>query len=145
MADPIAELAARGPRAEGHADAVVRALTAVRDGARRHGDGPFDDPDLELLQGDAQYAAGLSELAQVGDLTAIAELAEVISLVAAARARGDAELAEAAWEAGAAGIGWGPSPELIGARARARAGETGAAGALRRAARQLTSEMASGR
>lgn len=148
--DPIADLAARGPRAEGHADAVAAAVAAVRDGARRHYGAhlrsqPAPDADLELLQGDARYAEGLSRLAELGDLVAIAELAEVISLVAAAQAAGDEVLAEAAWEAGAAGIGWGPSPELQGARARARTGDPAAASALMAAARQITGDVASGR
>lgn len=146
-ADPIAALAARGPRAAGHADAVAEAVAAVRDGARRHyGASSRDaDADLELLQGDARYAEGLSRLADLGDLVAIAELAEVISLVAAAHAAGDEVLAEAAWEAGAAGIGWGPSPELQGARSRARTGDPAAASALMAAARQITGDVASGR
>jgi hypothetical protein len=145
--DPIALLAARGPRAAGHADGVAAAVAAVRDGARRHyGELPRDaDADLELLQGDAQYAEGLSRLAQLGDLVAIAELAEVISLVATAQAAGDDVLAEAAWEAGAAGIGWGPTPELTGARARARAGDPAAVNALMTAARHITGDVASGR
>ena len=80
-ADPIAALAARGPRVTGHAETVEAAITAVRDGARRHyAADPHGDLDLELLQGDAGYAEGLSRLADTGDLVAIAELAEVISL-----------------------------------------------------------------
>lgn len=144
--DRIAALAARGPRVTGHADAVEAAIAAVRDGVRRHyaADG-HDDLDLELLQGDASYADGLSRLAEVGDLVAIAELAEVISLTAAAHAAGDEVLADAAWEAGAAGIGWGPTPELVGARVRARTGDPAAATALMAAARQITGDVASGR
>lgn len=146
-ADRFADLTAQGPRVSGHADAVRAAVAAVRDGVHRHYGSPAhgSEADLELLQGDAQYAAGLSKLAETGDLVAIAELAEVISLTAAAYAAGDPVLADAAWEAGAAGIGWGPSPELVGARARARAGETSAAGALMGAARQVTGDVASGR
>jgi hypothetical protein len=145
--DPVAVLAARGPRAAGHAEAVAAAVAAVRDGARRHYGDPSRTPDadLELLRGDASYAEGLSRLAELGDLVAIAELAEVISLTAAAHAAGDEVLAEAAWEAGAAGIGWGPTPGLVGARARARAGDSGAASALMAAARQITGDVASGR
>lgn len=145
--DPIAALAARGPRVAGHADAVAAAVAAVRDGAHRHYGPPSrtTEADLELLQGDARYAEGLSRLAEIGDLVAIAELAEIISLTAAAQAAGDEVLADAAWETGAAGIGWGPTPELVGARARARAGEPGAATALMAAARQITGDVASGR
>lgn len=145
--DPVVALAASGPRVAEHAGVVAAALTAVRDGARRHygGHGGGTDLDLELLQGDARYAEGLSLLASTGDLVAIAELAEVISLTATAHAAGDAVLADAAWEAGAAGIGWGPTPELVGARARARGGDPAAATALMAAARQITGDVASGR
>ena len=144
--DRFAALAARGPRVTGHAGAVEAAIAAVRDGARRHyAAGADDDLDLELLQGDASYAEGLSRLAETGDLVAIAELAEVISLTAAAHAAGDDVLADAAWEAGAAGIGWGPTPELVGARVRARTGDPAAASALMAAARQIMGDVASGR
>ena len=66
----------------------------------------------------------------------------MISLCAVAHATGDAELADAAWEAGAVAIGWGTVPDLVGAKARARAGRSGAAEALRDAARHLASERA---
>jgi hypothetical protein len=144
--DRIAVLAARGPRVAGHADEVAAAITVVREGSRRHyAPEPGADADLELLHGDARYAEGLSRLAAAGDLVAIAELAEVISLTAAAHAAGDAALADAVWASGAAGIGWGPTPELVGARARARAGDADAAAALMAATRQITGDMASGR
>lgn len=59
------------------------------------------DEDLRLLAGDALYALGLSRLAERGDLDAVAELAELISLCAWARSEGRAELAGALWEASA--------------------------------------------
>ena len=61
-----------------------------------------DDRDLVLLAGDHLYALGLARLAALGDLPAVSELADVISLGAQAQAEGRADLAEAAWEAGAA-------------------------------------------
>jgi hypothetical protein len=82
-----------------------------------------DDPDLALLLGDQLYALGLSRLAQLGDLDAVAELADLISLLAQARAAEDPELAAAVWNAGAAAIGWGGSPEHDAAKALARAGD----------------------
>ncbi len=69
-----------------------------------------DDPDLCLLLGDRLYAAGLARLAELGDLEAVAELADLISLLAQAQARQDPELAAAVWAAGARAIGWGASP-----------------------------------
>ncbi len=48
-----------------------------------------DDPDLALLAGDRLYALGLERLAALGDLDAVAELADVIALCAQAHAEGD--------------------------------------------------------
>ena len=95
-----------------------------------------DDPDLALLAGDRLYALGLARLAELGDLDAVAELADVISLAAQAHAEGDVERAEAIWAAGVAAVGHGSGPELERAKAAARAGEAGAARALRAAAPQ---------
>ena len=86
----------------------------ILEGSRLHYGEPRvvqpDDPDLALLLGDQLYALGLSRLAALGDLDAVAELADVISLVAQAHAAGDADLAEAVWEAGAVAVGWGARP-----------------------------------
>ncbi len=56
------------------------------------------DADLRLLAGDALYALGLSRLADRGDLEAVAELSDLISLTAQAQAEGRAEDADSAWE-----------------------------------------------
>ena len=134
-----AELAAAGPRAAAHAEDVEVAVAAVEEGYHLHYGGSraldIDDPDLALLAGDRLYALGLARLAAIGDLTAIAELADVIALGAQAHAAGDRELADAAWQAGVAAIAWGPSAQATAAKARARRGDPGAAGALREAAR----------
>jgi hypothetical protein len=55
------------------------------------------DPDLRLLAGDALYALGLARLAERGDLPAVAELADLISLTARAHAEGAPKAAEALW------------------------------------------------
>ncbi|MGH2873275.1 MAG: hypothetical protein ACRDL5_12540, partial [Solirubrobacteraceae bacterium] len=89
-----------------------------------------EDPDLALLLGDRLYALGLSRLAELGDLDAVAELADVISLVAQAQAAGDRDLATAVWEAGAIAIGWGASSEHEGAKRLARIGDVHACGEL---------------
>jgi hypothetical protein len=131
------ELAAQGPRAVGHADALRDAVDAVHDGHEHHY-GPRQrsaaDRDLALLDGDRRYADGLAALARLGDLPAIAELADAISLCAQAHAQGDADLADAVWTASAAAIGWGETPDLVGAKSRARAGDRRAADVLRDAA-----------
>jgi hypothetical protein len=55
------------------------------------------DPDLRLLAGDALFALGLSRLAELGDLEAVTELADLISLSARAHAEGHPETASALW------------------------------------------------
>ena len=75
------------------------------------------DEDLRLLAGDALYALGLSHLARAGDLEAVAELADLISLGAQAQAEGHPDLAEALWEASAHALSRRGGP---GARRTAR-------------------------
>jgi hypothetical protein len=135
--DPVA-LAAAGPRVAGHRDEIELAVMAVLEGCLLHYGRPralpIDDPDLALLAGDRLYALGLARLAAIGDLTAIAELADIIALTAQAHASGDAELALAAWHAGAAAIGWGSDAQTAAAKDRARGGDPGAVQALQAAA-----------
>ena len=80
-----AQLAAAGPRAAGHEREYELLLEMILEGSRLHygepaGGPTTDDPDLALLLGDQLYALGLSRLAALGDLDAVAELADVISL-----------------------------------------------------------------
>ena len=96
-------------------------LEAVREGFLLHYREPRVfrdmDPDLRLLAGDSLYALGLARLAEVGDLDAVAELADLISLCAWAESEGQSDRADELWAAsiGAlAGRGGG------GARALAR-------------------------
>lgn len=56
------------------------------------------EPDLRLLAGDALYALGLERLAALGDLEAVAELADLISGCARAHIEGDPAAAAALWE-----------------------------------------------
>ena len=137
-AEEHALVAACGPRAAAHREDVEIAVAAVEEGYRLHYAAPralrIDDADLRLLAGDRLYALGLARLAAIGDMTAIAELADVISLGAQAHAGGDDELAAAAWQAGASAIGWGASERAQAAKALARTGERAAAAALREAA-----------
>jgi len=64
------------------------------------------DPDSALLLGDYLYAHGLVRVAATGDVAAVADLAELISLCAQAQAEGRNGDA-AAWAATAAGLGVG--------------------------------------
>ena len=71
-----------GGRARGRVRAAARddprgLAAALR---RPAGGRAIDDPDLALLLGDQLYALGLSRLAALGDLEAVAELADLISL-----------------------------------------------------------------
>ena len=101
-------------------------VEAVREGYLLHYDEPraFEgmDPDLRLLGGDALYALGLARLAEAGDLAAVAELADLISHCAAARAAGDPGLAEELWEASLAALTGGGAGAAARAAAAARSG-----------------------
>ena len=142
----LGAFAASGPRAACHTDDVAFVIEAIREGYLLHyGAGRIlrdDDPDLLLLAGDHLYALGLARLAALGDLPAVTELADVISLGAQAHAEGRPELAEAAWAAGAAAVGWGADAGLEAAKAAARAGDPDAAEALRAAARRVAGDAA---
>jgi hypothetical protein len=142
-------LAAAGPRAEGRQADYELLVEAIREGYLLHyGAGRVvdgGDPDLALLAGDRLYADGLARLAELGDLEAVRELADVISLGAQAHAIGDADLADAVWEAGAVAVGWGSTRAHETAKAAARAREAGAAQALRAASRQARANVAPGR
>lgn len=133
-----AQLAIAGPRTRGREREYEVLLEMILEGYRLHYDRPLvvrpDDDDLALLLGDQLYALGLARLADLGDLDAVAELADVISLAAQAHSGSDPELAEAVWEAGAVSVGWGAGEEHRRAKQRARGHEPGAAGALRAAA-----------
>jgi hypothetical protein len=108
-------LAAGGPRAVGHEDDYGLLVEAIHEGYLLHyAAGRVvrpDDPDLSLLAGDRLYALGLARLAELGDLEAVSELADVISLAAQAHAEGDADRATAVWEAGVRAVGDGPAPD----------------------------------
>jgi hypothetical protein len=79
--------------------AAYEALLAdIAAGSRLHYDNPGSvDPDFDLLSGDERYAAGLSQLAALGDLEATRMLGDAISAIAQARADGDGAAADSAW------------------------------------------------
>ena len=85
------------------ADERAYVLEAVYEGYLLHYGEPRAftrmDPDLRLLAGDALYAQGLARLTEVGDLDAVAELSDLISLCAWAEAEGRRELVERLWDA----------------------------------------------
>jgi hypothetical protein len=57
------------------------------------------DQDLKLLAGDSLYALGLERLAATGDIDAVRELSDLISLCAFVQAEGRPELADELWRA----------------------------------------------
>ena len=57
------------------------------------------DADLRLLAGDSLYALGLERLAALGDIDAVRELSDLISLCAFVHAEDRPELAEELWRA----------------------------------------------
>jgi hypothetical protein len=144
----LGRAAAAGPRSAGHEADVAFVVEAIREGELLHYGAPrlfpAIEPDLALLAGDRLYALGLARLAALGDLDAVAELADIIALCAQARAEGRAELAEAVWQAGVAALGWGTSDALRAAKAAERSGDPGAEGALLAAAAQVTGHLQSG-
>jgi hypothetical protein len=130
--------AAAGPRAAGREAEYELLLEMILEGSLLHYGGArvvrTGDQDLALLLGDQLYALGLGRLAALGDLQAVAELADLISLLAQAQAASDERLGEALWEASAVAIGWGAGPLHEHAKALARAADPSATEALKQAA-----------
>jgi hypothetical protein len=130
-----AQVVAAGPRVGAGAAEYELLVEAIYEGYLLHyGSSRLLCPteaDLGLLAGDQLYALGLARLVAMGDLVAVAELADVITLTALAHGAGDGELAAAIWDAGARAVGWGPSAEHEQAKALARAGAAEALQAMR--------------
>jgi hypothetical protein len=133
-----AQLAARGPRVRGRAAEYELLLEAIYEGYLLHYGTPRllrpPEADLGLLAGDQLYALGLARLVALGDMVAVAELADVITLTALAHGAERGDLARATWSAGARAVGWGPSEEHRRAKRLARAGDREALAAMRLAA-----------
>jgi hypothetical protein len=121
-----AQLAAAGPRARGHGRDYELLVEIIYEGYLLHYQAPRvvrpAEKDLGLLAGDRLYALGLARLVKLGDIEAVAELADVITLSALAQAGGNPELASAVWMAGARAVGWGASTQYSRAKELARAG-----------------------
>jgi hypothetical protein len=137
LASP-ARLAAEGPRAEGRREEYELLVEAIYEGYLLHYETPrvvrSTDADLGLLAGDQLYAIGLARLVALGDLMAVAELADVITLSALAQGARDRELASTVWAAGARAVGWGTSETYVCAKALAFAGDPEAIEAFRTSA-----------
>lgn len=137
-AEGPAQVAAAGPRASADPAEYELLIEAIYEGYLLHYGAPRllckPEPDLALLAGDQLYALGLARLVGLGDVTAVAELADVITLCALAHGAGAPELAAAVWAAGAHAIGWGASAGHERAKELAREGSAEALAAMREAA-----------
>jgi len=132
-------LVAAGPRCAAAPGAFATVIELVREGYLCHYREPRLlhglDPDLRLLLGDHLYARGIERLARLGDLLAVGELADLISIAAQLDAAGaDHDAAEIAWLAAAIAIAAGPGDGHDDAKATLR--RRGDAGPLWEAARE---------
>jgi hypothetical protein len=131
-------LAAAGPRAAEAPEEYTVLVEAIREGYLLHYEEPRliegADGDLRLLAGDYLYALGLEKLAARGDLDAVGELADLISLSAQVHAEnGDgspSELAGALWLAAMVAVGAGSTSEHERAKEAVRRAEPDAADQL---------------
>ena len=137
-------LAASGPRASAAPGEYSLMVESIREGyllhygkARVVADA---DGDLALLAGDYLYALGLERLAALGDLEAVRELSDLISLAAQLHSGEDGHRdggdAAALWLASVTAIAAGPEAGHEEAKLELRRGTPGAAGALWEAAGQ---------
>jgi hypothetical protein len=124
-------LVGQGPRASGSAGEYAMLVESIFEGYLLHYargrilDPP--EPDVRLLAGDYLYAFGLARLALLGDLDAVDELADLISLCAQAHAAppGNGEervwrLTGGLWALAALTIGGGSWAQQRTAKRRAR-------------------------
>ena len=134
----LGALAAAGPRAAEAPEEYVLLVEAIREGYLLHYGNPRliqgADSDLELLAGDYLYALGLERLAARGDMEAVTELADLISLAAQIHADGEpattAETVAALWLAATVAVGAGATSEHLEAKEALRRGDPAAAGSL---------------
>jgi hypothetical protein len=136
-----ASIAADGPRAVGRREEYELLVEAIYEGYLLHYGAPrvmhVPEADLRLLAGDQLYAIGLARLVELGDMPAVAELADTITLSALAQGGGDEELAAAVWAAGARAVGWGASDSHSRAKELVCAGAPEAIEAMRTSARAV--------
>jgi hypothetical protein len=148
----LGALAAAGPRASEASAEYTVLVEAIREGYLLHYETPRlivgADGDLRLLAGDYLYALGLEKLAARGDLDAVRELADLISLSAQVHAEnGDGSagrLAGALWLAATVAVGAGSTPEHEQAKEAVRRGEPDAADRLARGAIETARRMGMG-
>ncbi len=140
----LGSLAAAGPRAAGAPDEYLLLVEAIREGYLLHYETPRliegADSDLRLLAGDYLYALGLERLAARGDMEAVVELADLISLAAQMHAEdalgSDEDRVHALWLAATVAVAAGATPEHAKAKEALRRGDPEATEMLFRNARE---------
>jgi len=129
-----ATIAAAGPRASAAPAEYALLVEAIYEGFLLHHGEPRimsgDDADLALLAGDRLYTIGLERLVALGDLPAVSELADVITLCSLLVARGERSSCEALWRAGARAVGHGADDGYASAKALVLAGDPAAPAAI---------------
>jgi hypothetical protein len=144
-------LAASGPRAADAPEEYTLLVEAIREGYLLHYGRPrlIDgaDPDLRLLTGDYLYALGLERLTDRGDLAAVRELADLISLCAQVHAERGSDglpLTDTLWLAAAVAVGGGTSDGHERAKEAVRQGDPEADASLLAAARGAAEDAGMG-
>jgi hypothetical protein len=144
-------LAAAGPRAAAARGEYSLLIESVREGYLLHYGEPRvvvgADADLALLAGDYLYALGLERLAALGDLEAVRELSDLISLSAqlhAAEGSGGRQAANALWLASVTAVTAGATPDHEQAKSALRERHPHAPAALWQAALGAASQAGLG-
>ena len=142
-------LAAAGPRAADAPGEYSLLVESVREGYLLHYGKPRvvvgADTDLALLAGDYLYALGLERLAALGDLEAIRELSDLISLSAQLHdSQGGGQAANALWLASVTVVASGSTPDHEQGKAALREGRPGAPLALWQAALRMAEQAGLG-
>jgi hypothetical protein len=137
-------LVAAGPRTAASPGEYALLIESIREGYLLHFGRPRvvvgADRDLALLAGDYLYARGLERLAALGDLEAVRELSDLISLSAQAHAERNGEAtSDALWLASALAVATGGGEEHEAAKAALREQRADATGALLESARAAAS------
>jgi hypothetical protein len=117
-------LAAAGPRTAAARGDYALLVESIREGYLLHYGSPrvvdASDRDLALLAGDYLYARGLERLAALGDLDAVRELSDLISLSAQVHAGGNGAGSEPLWLATVVAVAAGGGERHEGAKAALR-------------------------
>jgi hypothetical protein len=142
-------LVAAGPRAAAASGEYALLIESIREGYLLHYGHPRvvvgADRGLALLAGDYLYALGLDRLAALGDLEAVRELSDLISLSAQVHAERDGGgTGEALWLASAVAVAAGGGEGHQGAKAALREERSEAPGSLIASARSGASRAGIG-